>query len=101
LMPFWRYEAWWVRGLDFPRMQIFLLGMLLFLLELAVLDLSQSATWGLLTVILLYLIVLTWWIIPYTRLYPVEVQSAGNMDQRIEIRASPVVHQVDGFGFAV
>ncbi|MFO7605868.1 MAG: endonuclease/exonuclease/phosphatase family protein [Desulfurivibrionaceae bacterium] len=85
LMPFWRYEAWWVRVLDFPRMQIFLLGMLLFLLELAVLDLSQPATWGLLTVILLCLIILTWWIIPYTRLYPVEVQSAENADPRNSI----------------
>lgn len=85
LMPFWRHEAWWVRGLDFPRMQIFLLGLLLFLLELIVLDLSQPATWGLLTVILTCLIILAWWIIPYTRLYPTEVQSAGSADPRNSI----------------
>jgi hypothetical protein len=24
LLPLWRHEAWWVRGLDFPRLQLFM-----------------------------------------------------------------------------
>ena len=26
LLPLWRFEAWWVRSLDFPRIQFFLFG---------------------------------------------------------------------------
>ncbi|MGD8763595.1 MAG: hypothetical protein PVG87_14895 [Desulfobacteraceae bacterium] len=25
LLPMWRYEAWWLRSLDFPRLQLLLI----------------------------------------------------------------------------
>ncbi len=75
LLPLWRHEAWWVRGLDFPRMQLFLLATLLLLLTLAMLDLSHPTTWALLSVVLFCLIFQAWWIFPYTRCFPFEVLS--------------------------
>lgn len=80
LLPLWRHEAWWVRIFDFPRMQFFLLSTILLLLELALLDLSQPTTWSLLALILFCLIFQAWWIIPYTRIFPVEVKSARHSD---------------------
>jgi hypothetical protein len=41
LLPLWRHEAWWVRSLDFSRLQLFFLSLLLFLMELTLLDLSH------------------------------------------------------------
>ncbi len=80
LIPLWRYEAWWVRGLDFPRIQFFLLAMFLLLLEFSILDLSRAATWSLIAVALFCLIFQAWWILPYTRFFPVEVESARYSD---------------------
>jgi len=44
LLPMWRYEAWWVRSLDFPRLQLLVISILLLLAEMILLDLSQLAT---------------------------------------------------------
>ena len=86
LLPLWRHEAWWVRSLDFPRLQLFVILLLLLVLESLLLDLSQLSTWGLLGVVLLCLVYQAWWIVPYTRLYPVEVKSAINADSQKTIR---------------
>ena len=86
LLPLWRHEAWWVRSLDFPRLQLFVILLLLLVLESLLLDLSHPSTWGLLGVVLLCLVYQAWWIVPYTRLYPVEVKSAINADSQKTIR---------------
>lgn len=86
LLPLWRHEAWWVRSLDFPRLQLFVVSLLLLLIELVLLDLSQPSTWGLLVVALLCLLYQAWWIAPYTRLFPVEVKSAINAEDQRMIR---------------
>lgn len=77
LIPVFRSEAWWVRGLDFPRLQFagFALGLLV--VQLCWLDLTQHSHWLLLAITLLCLAYHLWWILPYTRLYPVEVLAAG------------------------
>ena len=76
LLPMWRCEAWWVRSLDFPRLQLWAISMLLLLTEMILLDLSHFTTWGLLVATLLCLAYHAWWILPYTRVFPVEVKSA-------------------------
>jgi endonuclease/exonuclease/phosphatase (EEP) superfamily protein YafD len=86
LLPLWRHEAWWVRALDFPRLQLSVILLLLLLLESVLLDLSHPSTWGLLIVVLLCLVYQAWWIVPYTRLFPVEVKSAINADGQKTIR---------------
>jgi endonuclease/exonuclease/phosphatase (EEP) superfamily protein YafD len=86
LLPIWRYEAWWVRSLDFPRLQLFVISMLLLLMETILLDLSHIATWSLIVVVLLCLVYHAWWILPYTRVFPVEVKSAIIVDSQRTLR---------------
>ena len=86
LLPIWRYEAWWVRSLDFPRLQLLVISILLLLLEMIVLDLSQLTTWGLLVATMLCFAYHAWWILPYTRVFPVEVKSAVSADSRTSLR---------------
>jgi endonuclease/exonuclease/phosphatase (EEP) superfamily protein YafD len=86
LLPLWRHEAWWVRSMDFPRLQLSVILLLLLVLESLLLDLSHPSTWGLLGVVLLCLVYQAWWIVPYTRLFPVEVKSAINADSQKTIR---------------
>ena len=86
LLPLWRHEAWWVRSLDFPRLQLLVGSVLLLLMDTVLLDLSQISTWGLLVVALMCLVYQLWWIVPYTRLFPVEVKSAINVDDQRTIR---------------
>ena len=56
------------------------------LMEVVLLNLSSYATWSLLIVTLLCLVYHTWWIIPYTRVFPIEVKSAVNLDSQRMIR---------------
>jgi endonuclease/exonuclease/phosphatase (EEP) superfamily protein YafD len=86
LIPLWRHEAWWVRSLDFPRLQLSVILLILIMLEALLLDLSHPSTWGLLVVGLICLVYQAWWIVPYTRLFPVEVKSAINADGQRMIR---------------
>ncbi len=67
LLLLWRYEAWWVRSMDFPRLQLFVSSLLLFLVESVLLDLSHPSTWCLLVVALLCLVYQAWWILTPNR----------------------------------
>ena len=86
LLPMWRYEAWWVRSLDFPRLQLLVISILLFLAEMILLDLSQLTTWGLLVAALLCIAYHAWWILPYTRVFPVEVKPVVSADSESSLR---------------
>jgi endonuclease/exonuclease/phosphatase (EEP) superfamily protein YafD len=86
LLPLWRCEAWWVRSLDFPRMQLTVIALLLLVLECWLLDWHRPQTWGLSLVTLLCFAYQAWWIVPYTKLFPVEVKSTTHADNRRLIR---------------
>lgn len=86
LLPLWRHDAWWVRSLDFPRLQLFYVSVLLVLVETVLLDFSRLDAWLLFSPGMLCLIYHAWWIAPYTRLFKVEVASAGPPDFRRSIR---------------
>jgi len=43
-LPLSRSEIWWVRALDFPRLQIAVMALLLLLVEITVLDHSSVGT---------------------------------------------------------
>ncbi len=85
VLPISRHEAWWIRGLDFPRLQLFLLILAVFFLELLFLDLSLVQSWALVSIALLCLIYQVWWIFPYTQLFPVEVKAAKTFDHKNQI----------------
>ena len=42
LLPIWRFEAWWVRSLDFPRLQLLVVSLFLLLMEAVLLDTLES-----------------------------------------------------------
>jgi hypothetical protein len=42
LLPIWRFEAWWVRSLDFPRLQLLVVSLFLLLIEAVLLDTLES-----------------------------------------------------------
>lgn len=76
----WRYEAWWVRGWDFPRLQLAILAVFLLVLDLALLDFSRSVSWWLVVLDIICISYQVWWILPYTRLFPFEVSDVVQDD---------------------
>lgn len=86
LLPLWRHEAWWVRSLDFPRLQLFYVALLLIAVEMVLLDFSRGLAWLVLISCVLCLAYHAWWILPYTRLFRVEVASADSSDRRRTVR---------------
>ncbi len=80
LLPLSRAPVWWVRGFDFPRMQFGVLAAALALVQILQLlqgaqaDFSVAGVYLMLVVTLCCLGVQVWWILPFTRLHPVEVQ---------------------------
>lgn len=71
-----RSKIWWIRGLDFPRLQFAALGLLLFTLALALLDLGRPASWAVLGVVVACMLYQAWWILPFTPLVAQEVRNA-------------------------
>jgi endonuclease/exonuclease/phosphatase (EEP) superfamily protein YafD len=86
LLPLWRHESWWVRTLDFPRLQLLILSGLLLLLQTFFLDKSHYETWGMIFVAIACLFYHAWWIIPYTPFHPSEVKSSSRSDSNRLIR---------------
>ncbi|PLR33027.1 endonuclease [Chimaeribacter californicus] len=81
LLPFCRCQAWWVRVWDFPRLQMAATAVALLVAELCLLPGSGGPVLagipaGDLTVLLSLACALyqAHWIIPYTRLWPVQVK---------------------------
>jgi endonuclease/exonuclease/phosphatase (EEP) superfamily protein YafD len=86
LLPITDYEVWWIRGLEFPRMQLFVLGVGLTLIDVFLLDFGNPYSWIILSAALGSTLYQCWWILPYTRIYPVEVISAVKSDPENTIR---------------
>jgi endonuclease/exonuclease/phosphatase (EEP) superfamily protein YafD len=86
VLPLWRHEAWWVRALDFPRLQLCIASFVLIILQLVLLDLSKPFIWGLLLFATGCLVQHVRLIFPYTPIYPVEVKSANSRRHKCMIR---------------
>ena len=102
LLPLSRHEAWWIRGLDFPRLQLAGVAFGLCVTALLLLDLSHDGTWLIMAATLACFLYHAWWIFPYTRAYPVEVLQAEGIDRsdRIRILSANVLtpnRQADAF----
>lgn len=79
-LPLSRSEVWWIRMLDFPRLQLATFAMVLLLVEIVVLDAGSAATWALYVVVVGCLVWQAWWICPFTPLVSVEVDDASSVD---------------------
>ncbi len=86
LLPLWRHDAWWVRGLDFPRLQLMVVALLILILDTLVLDFSSYSSWAIEVMALGCLTYHSAWILPYTRLFPVEVKQSRHQHEDYTIR---------------
>ena len=77
LVPFHKGEIWWVRVCDFPRTQVAVLVAATLAGVVAFTDMSALA-WGMSLALLLCLGIQLTVILPYTRLWQVEVRRTGN-----------------------
>ncbi|GAB3102502.1 endonuclease/exonuclease/phosphatase family protein [Pseudomaricurvus hydrocarbonicus] len=93
LLPFSRHPHWLIRGADFPRLQFALMAIALLLAQLMFLDSSATGTRLLMGVTALCLGYQLWWILPYTPLWPQEVQTARNRcaERQLSILTSNVL----------
>lgn len=80
LLPLLRIPWWPVRMLDFPRLQLAGLGLLLAVAHLLFLPLHIPHTYALLLPTLAALGYQLWWILPYTPAVPAEVRSCRRRD---------------------
>ena len=85
LLPLSRHPHWFIRGMDFPRLQLASLAVALILLQLIFLDLTDAQTCAVMATTSLCLVCQLWWILPYTRLWTVEVQKGKSIDSDREI----------------
>lgn len=93
LIQYWSQPSWWVRGWDFPKLQIGALLLLLLLAQGMLLDFSNHWNLILPSLTLCCLAYQWWWIRPYTRLARCEAAWADPDDDapRIRILSSNVL----------
>ena len=70
-------QAWWVRGWDFPRVQILILGCIVIVAAFFVVS---SWKWGLIASLVIACIYQSVRILPYTPLYPKEMSSVEHRE---------------------
>ncbi len=76
LIPLSHSKVWWVRALDFPRLQLFAMTAALLAVDLAVAFDGGWVAWLVPLAAAGCLLYHAWWITPYTRLFPLEVKTA-------------------------
>jgi endonuclease/exonuclease/phosphatase (EEP) superfamily protein YafD len=93
LLPLSRHTEWWVRDLDFPRLQIAAVALAVLVAQAFLLDLDEPASALLMVVTAACLLYQGWWIFPYTRPYPNEVKltAGGAPGERIRILTANVL----------
>ncbi len=93
VLPLSRHPAWWIRDMDFPRLQIVILALAVLLFQWTIVGLDDKSDRILSIITLASLIYQAFWIIPYTRLYPKEVKVGAlkGKGERIRILSSNVL----------
>ena len=93
LLPLSHKTDWWIRDLDFPRLQIAVFAVLLLAAQLVFLDLEETTSAALIAVTVCCLLYHAWWIFPYTKMFPVEVMAstAEETSERIRILTANVL----------
>src|SRR5690606_15260755 len=71
-----RNAVWWIRDLDFPRLQLAFFALILLFVEIFYLDFQQTVPWILTAATVVCLVYQAVWILPYTPFFPLEVKRA-------------------------
>jgi len=77
LLPLSSSKRWWVRAMDFPRLQLFVLAAVALVVATVGAQGDGVLAWGAAAVAGFCLAYHAWWIVPYTRIFPVEVKPAA------------------------
>lgn len=101
LAPLSRSQIWWIRGLDFPRLQLSVLLATLLVVGLVVIRDWASVTAIASGLLIGCLVCQLWWVVPYTFFFPKEVEAvrAGSHYERLRIMTANVLtpnHNSDG-----
>ncbi|MES2900364.1 MAG: endonuclease/exonuclease/phosphatase family protein [Pseudomonadota bacterium] len=94
LLPLSHRTRWWIRDLDFPRLQIAIFAIGLLAAQLLLLDLSEISSQALVVLTFACLLYQAWWIAPYTRPFPNEVKTSSGQtgpSERIRIMTANVL----------
>ncbi len=93
LLPLSRCTRWWIRDLDFPRLQIAILALGILVAQYLWSDMQDTVSLVLAAITAVCLLYQVWWITPYTRIYPHEVKESASADpsNRIRILTSNVL----------
>ncbi|MCD9031123.1 endonuclease/exonuclease/phosphatase family protein [Luteimonas sp. Y-2-2-4F] len=78
LLPLLRSRAWWIRALDFPRLQLLLVSAGVLLAQCFLHRIDDAVEVGVISANAACMLYQAWWILPYTRLHPVEVRDCGD-----------------------
>jgi endonuclease/exonuclease/phosphatase (EEP) superfamily protein YafD len=92
LMPTIRSGAWWIRGFDFPRLQLLVLSIAVLAAQMVLQPIDDAWTTAIVVVNAGCVLWQAWWIVPYTRLRRPEVADApADARPRIRLLASNVL----------
>ncbi|NYZ61220.1 endonuclease/exonuclease/phosphatase family protein [Luteimonas deserti] len=92
LLPVIRSGRWWIRGFDFPRLQLAVGSAGLLMAQLAFSPMDGPWTVAIVAANAACVLWQAWWILPYTRLMPREVEDApADAGSRIRLMASNVL----------
>ncbi len=93
LLPLWRNPHWLVRGWDFPRLQLAVIALVLFILDCIYFDFTQHVSWLVAIITAVCFIWQMGWVLPYLPLWPVEVLTTknGNNDAQLSIITANVL----------
>lgn len=86
LLPLSNKEAWWIRGLDFPRLILAFSALFLSLVGVNTLNFEHRLSWILIISNFICLVYHLKWIIPYTPLFPKEVRDVNRQDPQNTLR---------------
>lgn len=92
LAPGIRTSVWWIRGFDFPRLQLLLLSAVVLVAQLAFHPIDEPWTLAIIVLNAGCMLWQAWWIWPYTPLARTEVEDASaGRGTRIRLMASNVM----------
>ncbi|MDS1311448.1 MULTISPECIES: endonuclease/exonuclease/phosphatase family protein [Marinobacter] len=93
LLPLSRHPHWFVRGMDFPRLQLAVIAAVLILIQVLLLDHAKAQTWILVSATAVCLAWQLWWVLPYTVFWRAEVKAekSPSPDRKLSILTANVL----------
>lgn len=85
ILPLWRNPHWFVRGWDFPRLQLAVIALVILILDCLYLDFADEKSWLVAGVSIICLIWQSVWIMPYLPLWPVEVMTTTDKNKEAQL----------------